>query len=390
MRTRIRLVPRKALWTAFVFVLLGAALALSSLVTQGQSLDYDISGGHFFTQTNGFPEGTNPSGFSVTDEGGVLFWREFQRQGGVAIIGYPMSRRFVWKGFTSQVFQRGIFQWRPETGEAWFINVFDDLHDSGFDAWLTSVRSVPAPVAPDFDAGKSWDQIVRDRQALLAARPAMQRVYLSVPAPLTLLGLPTSQITDMGNHYAIRLQRSVIQEWKVDVPWARAGDVTIANGGAIAVEAGLFPKEILAPEYPPGMATPTPVATPTPTPAPTIYSRFGSIRYEPNTDNIWVEGMIYNQDGTPRNGVKVQVTHQFGWTTTSKPSGPAEQPGRPDGFWAVFLVAGQSNFRDDVWYAQVLEDTTLQPASEVVTFQTDKAVGPTSRQRVFIDWKRNY
>ena len=52
----------------------------------------------------------------------------------------------------------------------------------------------------------------------------------------------------MGNHYAVRLQRAVIQEWKVDVPWAKAGEATVANGGDIMKEAGLFPADALAPE----------------------------------------------------------------------------------------------------------------------------------------------
>jgi len=359
---------------------------------QAQPLDYDIPGGHFFTQTNNFPPGTNPSGYSVTNEGGIPFWNEFQRLGGVQAVGYPMSRRFLWDGFVSQVMQRCVFQWRPEVGEAWCINVFDKMHDTGKDSWLLNVRSTPNPAVFD-EVGKSWEEIVAARLALLDSRPAIRKAFNATPSPLTFLGLPTSNVQDMGNHYAIRLQRALLQEWKENVPWAKAGDVTIANGGAVAVEASMFPAEVTMPEFPPGMATPTPVATATPTPAPpppTIYSLLGAVRYEMNEGNVWVEGMIYSKDGTPRNGIRVRITHQYGWTTVSRPSGPAEQPGRPDGFWTVTLVGGRENFRDDVWYAQVLEDTTLEPASPVVTFQTDKSVGPGSRQRVFIDWTRNY
>ena len=58
--------------------------------------------------------------------------------------------------------------------------------------------------------------------------------------PMTFYGLPTSAVVDNGNHYAIRLQRAVIQQWKVDVPWAKAGEVTVANGGDVAKEAGMF------------------------------------------------------------------------------------------------------------------------------------------------------
>ena len=52
----------------------------------------------------------------------------------------------------------------------------------------------------------------------------------------------------MGNHFAIRLQRAVLQQWKVAVPWANAGQVTIANGGAIGAEVGLFPAFALEPQ----------------------------------------------------------------------------------------------------------------------------------------------
>jgi hypothetical protein len=33
----------------------------------------------------------------------------------------------------------------------------------------------------------------------------------------------------------------VFQEWKEDVPWAKAGQVTVALGGDIAKEAGILP-----------------------------------------------------------------------------------------------------------------------------------------------------
>ncbi|MBM4419790.1 MAG: hypothetical protein FJ033_16015 [Chloroflexi bacterium] len=52
---------------------------------------------------------------------------------------------------------------------------------------------------------------------------------------------------DMGNHFAVRLQRAVIQLWKVDVPWAKAGETTVANGGDVAKEAGLVRADALVP-----------------------------------------------------------------------------------------------------------------------------------------------
>ena len=87
-------------------------------------------------------------------------------------------------------------------------------------------RSTPPPLPGSFDAGKDWGGVVRARTALLEANPAIKARYQSAGDPMTFFGLPTSRVTDQGNHYAIRLQRAVIQQWKVDVPWAKAGEVT--------------------------------------------------------------------------------------------------------------------------------------------------------------------
>jgi hypothetical protein len=100
--------------------------------------------------------------------------------------------------------------------------------------------------------------VVKIRQAALDVRPAMRDVYLAVRDPLLLYGLPTSQVADMGSHFAIRLQRAVIQEWKEAVPWAKAGQATVANGGEIAREAGLWPPAALVPVEPPVGVRPVP------------------------------------------------------------------------------------------------------------------------------------
>ena len=55
----------------------------------------------------------------------------------------------------------------------------------------------------------------------------------------------------MGSAFVVRCQRAVFQRWKQDVPWAKAGQVTIANGGDMAKEAAILPEEALAPEAAP-------------------------------------------------------------------------------------------------------------------------------------------
>lgn len=230
-------------------------------VALAQQPDWPIDGGHFFTQTSPTPG----LGYTVTDEAGLPFYTTFRQLGGVPAVGFPISNRLIWNGQMTQVFQRAVFTWNPRTSQVEFLNVLDLLHDQGRDGWLATIRAVPQPLGPEFDRGRSWDQVVEIRQSLLARAPAMQQLYFAVPDPIALYGLPTSQLTDQGNHWSIRLQRAVFQQWKTDMPWAKAGEVTIANAGDLAKEAGVF-GGIQA--FPP-MAAPQPPPTPTPTPSPT-------------------------------------------------------------------------------------------------------------------------
>lgn len=222
------------------------------VLTTSPPLDYALPHGRFFTQTNGNPLGVGTAGYAVANNWPfsvpVRFFSEFQRLGGVALVGYPISQIFVLDGFVTQVFQKAVFQWRPEVGQAYFVNVFDVLHDRGHDDYLLAFRSTPRQLDPSFDAGKTPQQVVADRLALLNANPAMRAVYFSVDNPLLRFGLPTSRVVDNGNHFVIRLQRAVLQQWKVAVPWAAAGQVTIANGGAIGVEIGLYPEFAVRPQ----------------------------------------------------------------------------------------------------------------------------------------------
>src|SRR5205823_9204700 len=120
----------------------------------------------------------------------------------------------------------------------------------------------------------AWDDVVKGRLAFLDANPAIKARYFAAADPVSIYGLPPSHVEDMGNHYAIRLQRAVIQQWKVDVPWAKAGETTVANGADIMKEAGLLPGDALQPTSPDPLnaailvsaptVTSTPVATPLP------------------------------------------------------------------------------------------------------------------------------
>lgn len=225
-------------------------------------------------------------GFSVCDDSNARFLTAF-RANGLQNVGYPISTRYKRDGFVTQAFQKAVFQWRPDGSYVAFVNVFDELHNRGYDQTLLERRQTPFQLPAGWEgANVPFEQSVQLRQALLNARPALRTAYFSVADPLLFFGLPVSEVKDMGNHYAIRLQRAVLQEWKETVPWARAGQVTVANGGDIAKELGHLPAFALAPDRgapvagpplppAPAPASPTPViptpVVPTPvvpTPAP--------------------------------------------------------------------------------------------------------------------------
>ncbi len=225
-------------------------------------------------------------GFSVCDDGNARFLNAY-RAYGLQNVGYPISQRFKRDGFITQAFQKAIFQWRADSNSVAFINTFDELSQAGYDQTLLERRQTPGQLPAGWEGQNvSFERSVELRQALLNSRPALRTAYFSVRDPLLFFGLPTSEVKDMGNHYAIRLQRAVLQEWKETVPWARAGQVTVANGGDIAKELGHLPAFALAPDRggpvvgPPTPPAPTPAApvpaappapspTPSPSPSPT-------------------------------------------------------------------------------------------------------------------------
>ncbi|HEV7214079.1 MAG TPA: hypothetical protein VGP33_03060, partial [Chloroflexota bacterium] len=155
----------------------------------------------------------------------------------------------------------------------------DRLHDLGKDAWLQADHQTPPPVLTTLDSGLSWPAVEQRHWAMLAANAAIQARYWAEADPLDHYGLPVSA-ADEGNSFVIRCQRVVFQYWKQDVPWAKAGQVTIANGGDLAKEAGLFPASAVTPQ-------PLPVAGPSASPshdwrAPGFVGAAGGTLFAPN------------------------------------------------------------------------------------------------------------
>jgi hypothetical protein len=211
--------------------------------------DYDVAGGHFFTQTNGRTD--SKAGFAVTDDDGIPIWTAFKALGGTDVLGYPVSRRFELDGFTVQAFQKSVLQWRPDQHAFAFLNTFDVLHDRGRDDWLEVARQTPRPLDSAPDTGLAWDRVVARHLALLDNAPAaLKDRFLADDQWLDHYGLPVN-VQEFSTSVVVRAQRATLQYWKEAVPWAAKGSVSVANGGDLAKEAGLFPWLAVTPDNAP-------------------------------------------------------------------------------------------------------------------------------------------
>jgi hypothetical protein len=74
----------------------------------------------------------------------------------------------------------------------------------------------------------------------------LEERFLSDGAWLDHFGLPVAT-KEYPNSVVVRAQRASFQYWKEAVPWAAKGTVTVANGGDLAKEAGLWPLDATVP-----------------------------------------------------------------------------------------------------------------------------------------------
>jgi hypothetical protein len=305
--------------------------------------DWDIPDGHFYTQTNGQPQLTSPTGFAVTNQDGAPFWNEYQRLGGPSVVGFPLSPRLAYQGKVTQVFQRAALQWNPQSRRVEPMNLLQALDDAGKGVWLAQTYKVPARLPGSFDQGKPPDLTVQDRLALLKVSPALEGKFRSAPDPLGLYGLPDSLVVDQGDSQAIRTQRTVLRVWKQDKPFAKAGEATADSSGEWLVQSGLLPREELSPEQPasipvsldlahrsaspassaapPAAPAPTPVATPASTVTTWQVAADGDgvfLRRTPRLDDkirAWA-------DGTPLKGLGEQAQgDSLTWQKVQAPDG---------------------------------------------------------------------
>jgi hypothetical protein len=207
-------------------------LPINPFVTQ---LDFDIAGGHFYTQGNGFGGGGG-LGYSVVDDSDAPMWSEYQRLGGVGVLGVPVSNRFIYQGLITQAFQNEVLQW--DGTESVPLNTLDELHAHGSDNWLDQARQIP-PAPPD---GQPSDA------SILEPFPDLLNVYNADP---NRYGLPVS-VKDYGQLGSARFQRSTLQVWEQDQAFAPAGTVIPGAPGELARAAGLWPLDAVTPSAPPG------------------------------------------------------------------------------------------------------------------------------------------
>jgi len=218
------------------------------------SNDVAIANGRFFEETGG----GGGLGYRVTDDNGIRFWSEFRLLGGVATLGYPSSRRYVGAdGFTYQVFQRGVLQWRPELGRADLSNTFEQLTTADWDGRLVQM-GIPEPVHDD-GSGGDWNRARQIRLSWLT-NPAIAAAFYANPNSSTfptwnvdrsiqLYGLPASLPVKSGPFVVQRFQRVSLQLWVDDVPgMPRPGSVVGILGGDLYKHAGLIPPAAAAPE----------------------------------------------------------------------------------------------------------------------------------------------
>ncbi len=116
---------------------------------------------------------------------------------------------------------------------------------------LAAFRQTPPSFDNAADAGLAWGDVVARHLALLDVHSAIRAAYAADADPIAHFGLPMAS-QDYGNVSVVRAQRAVFQQWKADVPWARARQVVVAKGGDVAKEDGMYPDLATTPQIAPG------------------------------------------------------------------------------------------------------------------------------------------
>ena len=173
----------------------------------------------------------------------------FQSIGGESTWGKAISRSWIDElGRINQAFEKGILQLSADGKGGFsveFANIFDILHDLGKDEWLKNYRQVPPAQSWSSDKGKTWPETIQAHLTITDSYPALRAFIEANPDWINQYGLPVA-IEDYGPWVSLRMQRANLQLLKTDLPYGKAGDVLVANGGTVAKEAGgIIPPQAL-------------------------------------------------------------------------------------------------------------------------------------------------
>ncbi|HEU5316300.1 MAG TPA: hypothetical protein VFX49_09340, partial [Chloroflexota bacterium] len=227
--------------------------------------DWDVPGGHFYTQTA--PRGAaDDAGYVVSDADGLTFWRDYKALGGPTQLGFPVSGRWESEGETFQATEAALLHW--DQGAARVYPVFRLFTQYGMDDWLEA-QGVP-PASPELAANP--DLPVWTRQSWLT-NPALRAAYWSafeVDGPRR-YGLPMSEPVRMGPYLAQRFERAVLQLWLDHVPgMPEPGSIVLVQVADLLRRAEMIPSSALAPQTPPAPRPDPARIVPAPAGAPPI------------------------------------------------------------------------------------------------------------------------
>jgi hypothetical protein len=110
--------------------------------------DFAIPGGWFFQQEKRPDNEEFCLGYGIVDDASASMWTTFYRLGGVKVLGYPVSRRYIGPGgYIQQGFEFAILQWRPEENRGVPALAYEQFHDAGLDPDLRFF-SIPEAISP--------------------------------------------------------------------------------------------------------------------------------------------------------------------------------------------------------------------------------------------------
>ncbi len=185
------------------------------------------------------------SGFTITDEQGIMLYRDYVNLGGAVRLGLPLSRRFALGDDVVQLLEGGLLRWRPVDGESELLDGFDAILAAGMprhvvDAWLLAngwaASDAPADAEPDglppVDAHLGPATAPASRLGRWVVRP-YARGIARLPAPSAgnrpdETGRETLRAGDVA-----RATGAFPSSATAPLPWAAPPVVELATGGQV-------------------------------------------------------------------------------------------------------------------------------------------------------------